>query len=254
MVSVKHSAYKQRIDKEVNMEDIIDILKEDFSDKTSDLTEALLLLKEIINSTMEEISKEVAESFKHGQFHLVDRYKLLGEKGLEYGKIIDHIIALLEEEYGERVEEKNQNNYKIKQELIPDHEAYRINNREAYSLSDDFTHKRPYGFKFLRNDIYRVKTWSDMLVKTCEILYDINPKRFNNLENVPEMNGKRKKHFSKNRGDLRKPSRIRDGIYVETNHSANTITGKITQLLEKYEFEVSEFKIYLRADYADLHK
>src|SRR5690625_1800781 len=112
MVSVKHSAYKQRIDKEVNMEDIIDILKEDFSDKTSDLTEALLLLKEIINSTMEEISKEVAESFKHGQFHLVDRYKLLGEKGLEYGKIIDHIIALLEEEYGERVEEKNQNNYK----------------------------------------------------------------------------------------------------------------------------------------------
>lgn len=68
------------------------------------------------------------------------------------------------------------------------------------------------------------------------------------------MMGKKKKYFSKNDKELRSPFKIRDDIFVETNHSANTLRDLIIRILKEYNFEILEYKVYFTADYSDLIK
>lgn len=42
-------------------------------------------------------------------------------------------------------------------------------------------------------------------------------------------------------------------IYITTNLSANSIRNLIIKCLKKYNMKISDFKIYFRADYSDLH-
>lgn len=59
--------------------------------------------------------------------------------------------------------------------------------------------------------------------------------------------------FRKNKGDLRKPKLVGNKIYVETNISSNGIRNLLLKLLKKYGYKTNEFKVYLRADYTELH-
>lgn len=68
------------------------------------------------------------------------------------------------------------------------------------------------------------------------------------------MKGKTKKYFSKNEKELRDPSVIREDIFVETNHSANTLRNLIIKILLEYNFDISEYKVYFVADYLELNK
>lgn len=43
-------------------------------------------------------------------------------------------------------------------------------------------------------------------------------------------------------------------IYVTTNLSANNIRNIIQKMLRKYGIPLSEYKIYLKADYTALHE
>ena len=42
-------------------------------------------------------------------------------------------------------------------------------------------------------------------------------------------------------------------IYVETNLSANGIRNLLIKILNKYNIKLSDYKIYLKADYSELH-
>ena len=42
-------------------------------------------------------------------------------------------------------------------------------------------------------------------------------------------------------------------LYVSTNQSANSIRNIIIHILRENKISVSAFKIYLRADYSELH-
>ena len=58
-----------------------------------------------------------------------------------------------------------------------------------------------------------VRTWKEMLL-TCELLIAVDEEKFLKFENDPVMNGKKRKYFSKNKGDLRKPKLVGDKIYI----------------------------------------
>ena len=45
-----------------------------------------------------------------------------------------------------------------------------------------------------------------------------------------------------------------NNFYVEGNLSANSIIDLIKKLLLKYDIDLDEYKIYLKADYTDLHE
>ena len=85
-----------------------------------------------------------------------------------------------------------------------------------------------------------------MISKDCVI--------FELFLNDKSMNGKKLKYFSKDENELRSPRRIGNtDIFVMTNMSANQIRTLISSMLRKYKINLSECKIYLRADYSSLH-
>jgi len=50
------------------------------------------------------------------------------------------------------------------------------------------------------------------------------------------------------------PKSILGKIYVETKLSANSLRNLIVNLLKEYNFKISDYKIYFRADYTELNK
>lgn len=51
-------------------------------------------------------------------------------------------------------------------------------------------------------------------------------------------------------GDIRE---VLDNIYVEMNLSANGIRNLLIKMLNKYNIKLSDYKIYLKTDYSELH-
>lgn len=117
-----------------------------------------------------------------------------------------------------------------------------------------FTHKRPFAFK-IEGQKVMVNTWQEMLIKTVEILFKKDRAKMESFATDEEMNGRKMKYFSlQNKANMRKPVKISDvEFYVETNRSANSIRNSIIKMLQRYGLKITDFKIYLRADYSDLH-
>ena len=120
---------------------------------------------------------------------------------------------------------------------------------EAHSLDEDFSYKRPYGFILCGKTYTNIKNWISMYLLVCELLSQRNPTRFAALPDNPNFIHRLDNlSFSRNANNLRKPNRLLNGIYVETNLSANSIVKRIGQLLDLFSIERSEFAIYLRED------
>ena len=69
------------------------------------------------------------------------------------------------------------------------------------------------------------------------------------------MNGKKVIYFSRVKlPTMRAVVEIKSAnIYVTTNLSANGIRNLLIKMLNKYNIRLSDYKIYLKADYSELH-
>ena len=69
------------------------------------------------------------------------------------------------------------------------------------------------------------------------------------------MNGKKAIYFSRVKlPTMRSAREIKiANIYVETHLSANGIRNLLIKMLNKYNIKLSDYKIYLKADYSKLH-
>ena len=128
---------------------------------------------------------------------------------------------------------------------------YRVNQNEEHFLGEDFENKKVCGY-ILQNYGYKpVSTWANLYVDICNKLIEIDSAKFINLKNW--FRGIRP-YVSLDKTELRKARRLSNGIYLETNQSANHITSNIGKLLKYYYMPNYDLKIYLRADYSELHK
>jgi hypothetical protein len=115
---------------------------------------------------------------------------------------------------------------------------------ESHSLYENYLHKKPCAFKIEEN-IIRVDTWQQMLVKTCEYLFEKDEKLFLTLEHKPHMNGATKKYFSSNPDDMTKRAKLIGGkMYVELNQGANLIRNLVKKLLKEYGMSVVDYRVY----------
>ena len=123
-----------------------------------------------------------------------------------------------------------------------------------HTLYEDFTHKRPIAFE-INNKIYNVRDWKEMLLETCNIMAGINKNIIIDFPNNARKNGKKVTYFAYKESDIvRPPRKIQSlDLYVSINHSANSIRNIIMNILREYKISLSDFKVYLRADYSELH-
>ncbi len=137
--------------------------------------------------------------------------------------------------------------------IIPNYSDYVVDSSIPHTLYEDFTHKKVAAFS-INNKYYAVKDWKDLLLQTCDLLAQIDAAKFNELIDDPVMKGRKVSYFSRNFVD-RKNEKIKNlDIYVWTNLSANSIRNLIRKLMRKFDIKITDYYIYLRADYSPLHK
>ena len=233
------------------MKELLSTIKNEFPDKAIDISESLQLLKEMVNSTMEDINDKINRAFENRNFKNVQKYSTLAEQTYTYEKKIEEIIDFIDIE-NRTIE--NETNEEDEKRIIANYDDYVVDHNIEHSLYESFTHKRPYGFKMSNHELVQVKTWQDMYIKTCEILISIDENKFLNFQNIDKMNGKKGKYFSTNPELIRNPKPVLDKAFIETNLSGNDLRNLIIKLLKEYNIKITDYKVYFRADYTNLNK
>lgn len=232
----------------MDYQELIIQIKEEFPDKAIDIMESLELLSVAINETIESVGKKITKSFSEKQYDKIPYYSSIAEEIEFYEKKIEEIISMVDVDDDIIMEEETDEEVEVK--TIPNYSEYVVDHNIEHTLYENFTHKRPFGFKLNDHHIVEVKTWKDMLIRTSEYLIAIDEKKFLSFEIKASMNGKKNKYFAINPDDMTRPRKVAGKIYIEMNQSGNAIRNLIIKLLKEYNFKISEYKVYFRADYS----
>lgn len=123
-----------------------------------------------------------------------------------------------------------------------------LNKYEKHSLDEEYTYKKPYGFSIEGKGYQNVDKWKRIYFLTLKYLHEQH-NHFTKILTAKEFISNRgNKDFSKNKDDLRKAQPVTDGIYAETNLSANQIRDRIKKLLDYFQIDKKQFVIYLKED------
>lgn len=231
-------------------EELINLINEEFIINSNEIKTSLELLDSAIQTTIDVIENKAYEFIiRDRDYNKAEKYR---ESSKELNKAsikIKEIADFFEEDgdYEEGIDDENIN------EKI-NYSDYIVDSEIQHNLYEDLTNKRPSAFEFRGQKIF-IKEWKEMFIKTCELVAKIDKNKIMNFPNMSKMNGKKVMYFSKNINDIkRSPRKISDlELYVSTNHSSNQIRNIIINILKEYNIALSDFKIYLRADYSKIH-
>lgn len=124
-----------------------------------------------------------------------------------------------------------------------------LDKTQAYSLSDDFTYKRPFGYVLPNKAVKGIKTWKSLYISILHHLNTTSQSTFVQLPTHKRFISKRgNPHFSATGKELRVAEKLMPDFYAEVNLSANMIRNNIKELLSHFNLNPDEMKIYLRED------
>ncbi len=233
-------------------EELYEFLIRNFPKCANDLKEGVELLENTVQSSIDIIEEKSGEIIKKERdFNKANEYRKneskLNSIAIKLGKIMDNLSIESELDDNETVEEKEKKE-------IPNYNDYLVDSNIQHTLYEDFTHKRPVALE-INGVKHEVRDWKDMLLETCNIMACIDKNIIMNFPNNKRMNGKKVTYFAYKEDDIvRAPKKIKSlELYVSTNHSANSIRNIITKILREYKISLCDFKVYLRADYSELH-
>lgn len=232
---------------------LVNFLETSFPAQLSEISTAMDLLIESLDEAYEAITagsnKLLAKKEHERAINFIENAKELHSvsgRMQDFTEILqlDDVASISEDEVLEDIEK-----------AYPDYSEYKVDNSVAHTLHENYVHTRPYAFKLRGQKVYVTK-WKDMLVKTCEILAGIDAEIIAWFPNIPRFNDRKSRYFQTDKPVLmRSPQKLQNmDMYVETNFSANFIRNLIIKMINHYKIPLSEFKIYLRADYTGLHR
>lgn len=231
---------------------VLDFLYEEVPSSVGDIRDALELLGVSIEGALDQVGEKVNKYFSEKDYKKVSELSVNSEELNCINKKIQEMIFELDSIIDKRnsegiIEEKDEKD-------IPNYNEYLVNNKVEHTLYEDFTHKRPAGFSIQDNYI-EANDWKNVLVETLNYLANLDKEIVENFVDDKKMNGKKVTYFAKNQVDIKRaPRKIQFAdIYVETNQSSNSIRNLIIKVLAKYNINVNQYKIFLRADYSELH-
>lgn len=234
---------------------VFEFLGKEVPSSISDIREALDLLAASIDSAVEQVGEKVTKSFSDKNFKKVAELSLNSEELDSISKRIQDVIGNLDTIIDDRnIEEDSKAIEEVDDKSIPNYSDYLVDTEVEHNLYEDLTYKRPCAFK-IEGIRIETKDWKDTLLQTINYLAKINPNIVRSFADDSKMNGKKRIYFS--RIELPTMTAAREikcaDIYVETNLSANGIRNLLIKMLNKYNIKLSDYKIYFKADYSDLH-
>lgn len=234
-------------------DELVNFLKNSFQVQLDEISAAVDLLIESIDAAAETVTSKGNELLADKEYEdaidLINKAWELDALSQKVKKYADTFqiedVALVSEDEALDDIEKN----------LPNYSDFEVDNTVIHTLHENFVHKRPYAFELRGKKVF-VTEWKRMLVETCNILTDIDRKLIEKFPDNPKFNGKKSKYFTT--GDpalMRSPQKLdKIKMFVETNFSANFIRNLIIKMINHYKIPLSDYKIYLRADYTKLHQ
>lgn len=235
------------------MEKLIELLKNVYPSDALEIQECIDLLMQCIGGCSANIKKSIDLAYENKDYAKMKELP-------EYLETIETVLKKLENysdalQIDDEIEQeivRNDNEFDSKD--LPAYSDLLVDSNIPHNLYDDYTHKRPAGFEFLGRK-YLAKEWKDIFVQTCEALAEKDVTLFSSFVADNGMQGRKVKYFCTDKKEIRSPRQIgKTGIYVMTNMSANQIRNVIEKMLRKYCIKITEYKIYLKADYTARHE
>ncbi len=234
-------------------DELINFLKKDFQHHLDEIGVALDLFIYSLNEAADACSQRGNELSKSKEYDAAIEFikkaselHEIAKKMQEYMDILqlEDVARVSEDEILEDIEKK-----------YPNYSEYEVDHTYVHNLHENFTHKRPYAFELKGHKIY-ANEWKNMFVETCNILAGLDRSLISSFPDNPRFNGRKSIYFTFDKPELmRSPKKLKDmDLYVETNFSANDIRNLIIKMISYYKIPLSEYKIYLRADYTELHR
>ncbi|MDY4253635.1 MULTISPECIES: hypothetical protein [unclassified Clostridium] len=233
-----------------------EFLAKEVPNSISDIREAMDLLSASIDSAIDKIGDRVISSYKNKNYKRASELSLSSEELNSISNKIQEAIIELDSLIDEKSIAANiiDDTEEINERGTPNYSDYLVDTEVEHNLYEDLTHKRPCAIKIEGNRI-EVKDWKSALIKTINYLAKKDPDIIRSFVDNPKMNGKKRIYFSRVKLPTMIVARgIEDAnIYIETNLSANRIRNLLIKMLNKYNISLSDYKIFLKADYSDLH-
>lgn len=124
-----------------------------------------------------------------------------------------------------------------------------LNKNEPHEIDEDFTFKRPTAFIFNGCAYSEMNNWTELYVQFVASAAKLNPAKVKEMANMPELISKQnKKYYSTDKKEVRKPAKIMNDFFVETNLSANDFAKRIIEIINQLGMKTSDITIYLRQD------
>ena len=232
------------------MEEFIKFLCNEFPDDALEIQECIDLLNQSISGTVSSIKKSFDTAFNQRNIEKIRMLTDLLSMIDDIQDKLDFYSNALEpdEQILETVVEND--DLEIDSIETSDTDLLKVDSNIPYTLYDDYTHKRPAGFEMFGKR-YPARSWKDVFVQTCAVLASRDVKLFNSFVDDDSINGRKVQYFCKDPELIRAPAKVPGtNLYVMTNMNANQIRNTIQKMLQRYDIKTSDYKIFLRADYA----
>ncbi len=154
--------------------------------------------------------------------------------------LVSQFTGVIVDEQPKTINKEDSENQRIIKEL---------NKNEPHEITEDFTFKRPTAFIFNGCAYTDLNNWTELYIQFAACAAKTNPGKIKEMAEIPELISKQnKKYYSTDKKDLRKPAKIMNDFFVETNLSANDLAKRIMEILNHLEMKTSDITIYLRQD------
>jgi len=230
---------------------LLELIREELPDRAEKIASDLESLKETLDGTIESFIGKMQEKVSERIYDISD-FAYSAEQITEIQVNVIELISLLITE-DEKNEILNEDAIEDESKKIKNYSDYEVDSTVEHFIDEPFTHRRPMGFRLNDGEIIETKTWKDVFIKTCENLIEIDEEKFLSFEDNEEMQGRGVKYFSKNVGEIKEPTSIKDKVYVASIKSGEAIRAILVKMFEVYAINKEEFKIYLRADYTEMN-
>lgn len=234
---------------------LLEFLGREVPSSIEDIRESLDLLIGSIDSAIDLVGEKVSKYYLNRDFKKIQELSSKSEELNLIIKKLENVTSELDNIIDNTNIDKERNDIcKISDKDSPNYSDYLVDTEVEHNLYEDLTHKRPCAFK-IEDEKIEIRDWKGCLVETINYLAKKNPDIIRNFVNEPKMNGKKVVYFSNSKlPTMRSAREIKAAdIYIETNLSANGIRNLLIKILKRYNIKLSDYKLYFKADYSELH-
>jgi hypothetical protein len=234
--------------------DLVEYVRTNFPKDASEVCDSLELLNLALDDLLDNANRQISALHKNKNYDKSMELLMISKEVSSFQTYISEYVTMLniESEIDEE-DFSDESDISAEQKIIPNYAEYTVDSSIPHSLYEDFTHKKATAFS-IAGARYEAKDWKDVLLQTCDILSEIDSDKFYIFIDDPVMKGRKVSYFGKTYIEKKNYKLKNIDIYVWTNLSANHIRNLIRKLLKKYGIKISEFYVYLRADYSSLHR